>query len=99
MFADSCLSCLAGYRLAERALVDGLRLEGGRASLRDVQVDRIDGHVVTVSAFTDSEAGRLVDSSDNVVQEFDASSNAQFVFQIRGDRLNNWMIVSGEVLE
>jgi hypothetical protein len=98
MFADSCVSCLAGYKLAERAQGDGLQLERGKASLRDLRVDRVEGDLVTVSAFTDSEEGRLIDSADNVVQEFDASSNVQIVYQLRPSSSNNWIIVSGEVL-
>jgi hypothetical protein len=99
MFADSCMSCLAGYRLAEQAQADSLRLQAGKASLRDVQVDKVDGDIVTVSAFTDSQAGSLVDSNNNVVQEFDAAINTQIVFQIRAARQSSWVIVSGEVLD
>ena len=98
MFADSCESCLAGYKSAEGAQADGLRLEGGRASLRDLQVDRVDRDVVTVSAFTDSEAGRLLDVANKVVQEFDASQNVQIVYQLRPRESGSWMIISGEVL-
>jgi hypothetical protein len=98
MFADTCVSCLAGYRLAERAQADGLRFEGGMASLRDLQVDRVDSDIVTVSAFTDSEAGRLIDETDSVVQEFDASQNVQIVYQLRSDGSGSWVILSGEVL-
>jgi hypothetical protein len=98
MFSDSCASCLAGYELAEQAQAQGLRFEGGIASLRDLQVDRIDGDVVTVSALTTSEAGRLLDDDNEVVQEFDASNDVQIVFQLHGDGSGNWMIISDEVL-
>jgi hypothetical protein len=70
MFADSCMPCLAGYRLTQQAQADALRLQAGNASLRDVHVDKVDGNIVTVSAFTDSQAGNLVDGNNNVVQEF-----------------------------
>jgi hypothetical protein len=98
MFADSCVSCLAGYKLAEQAVDEGHRLVGGMASLRAIELDRIDGDVVTVSAFTDSEAGHLIDDADNVVQEFEASSNVQIVYQLRSNDSGGWVILSGEVL-
>ena len=98
MFADSCVTCLAGYRLAERAQADGLRFEGGMASLRDLHVDRVNRDIVTVSAFTDSEAGRLIDMANKVVQEFDAAENVQIVYQLRTDGSGSWVILSGEVL-
>jgi hypothetical protein len=98
MFADSCLSCLGGYEFAERAQAENLRLEGGEASLVRARVDRIQGDLVTASAFTHSDAGRLVDSSGNVVQQFDATENAQIVYQIRRSSPDGWIIVASEVL-
>jgi hypothetical protein len=98
MFADTCESCLAGYEFAERAHARNLQIEGGVASLVRARVDRVEGDLVTASAFTNSAAGRLVDSDGNVVQEFDASENAQIAYQMRRAAPNDWIILASEVL-
>ncbi|MGH8838663.1 MAG: hypothetical protein ACRDVO_05295 [Jiangellaceae bacterium] len=98
MFADSCESCLAGYEFAERAHAENLQIEGGAASLVRARVDRVEGDLVTTSAFTNSAAGRLLDSGGNVVQQFDASENTQITYQIRRAIPNDWIILASEVL-
>jgi hypothetical protein len=98
MFADSCIPCLRGYELTQRAHDEGLVLEAEFGTIRSVRLDAIDGDVVTFLVVDDVPAGRLVDRSGQVVQEFGATIGAQIVYRAQHISSGGWVIIASEVL-
>jgi len=98
MFADSCVPCLRGYELTERAHNQDLTLVAEFGVIRSVRLDAIDGDLVTFLVVDDVPAGRLVDASGSVVQEFGATIGAQIVYRAQRNSVGEWVIVASDVL-
>lgn len=98
MFADSCIPCLRGYELAQRAHDEGLKLEAGLGEIRRVRIDSIDGDVITFLGVEDVAAGRLVDPNGATVEEFGASIGAQVVYRAQKTADSRWVIVASDLL-
>jgi hypothetical protein len=98
MFSDSCIACLRGYELAQRAIIEGLILETESGTIYDVRLDRIERDVVTFLVHEDIPAGRLVNADGNLIQEFGATLGAQVVFRAQHRAAEQWIIISSDVL-
>jgi hypothetical protein len=98
MFSDSCIACLRGYELAQRAVIEGLILETEPGTIHDVRLDRVERDVVTFLVHEDIPAGRLVNADGNPIQEFGATLGAQVVFRAQHRAAEQWIIVSSDVL-
>jgi hypothetical protein len=98
MFADTCVACMHGYELVQRAHAEGLSLEAEFGTIDDVRLDRIYGDVVTFVVTEDVPGGRLVDADGDVVQEFGATLGAQVAFQAQRNADTNWVIIASDVL-
>jgi hypothetical protein len=98
MFADSCTSCLQGYKFAQRAQREGLILEAKPGTIHEVRLDSLDGDVATFLVHEDIPAGRLKDAGGSVVQVFGATEGAQVIFRAQRIAPDQWVIIASDVL-
>jgi hypothetical protein len=97
-FAESCVSCMAGYEIADGVLDAGHIIEADPVRVIAVEIDAIQGDSVIFRGVLDVPATTVRDHSGRIVEEFPATPNVTTVYTAMRQPDGSWVIVTDQVL-